>query len=155
MILVTAGIVFALVGGVALVAIYLGRPGDPAEVVVTPAMPIAVGDRLGMKVDEVSCTVEVLSVLDDGRLLLVPCAGDGVPTATLRSSLRAPLYRREAPEPRPAVGDIVLVPRGTELVRSRVVELRGADVCVRPEADSGSACAEAAAPGLALVRPGH
>lgn len=152
MVLVTAGIVFALVGGVALVAIYLGRPGDPADVVVTPAMPIAVGDRLGMKVDEASCAVEVLSVLEDGRLLLVPCASDGVPTPTLRSSLRAPLYRREARDPRPAVGDVVLVPRGTDFVRSRVVELRGANVCLRPETATGTGCAEAAAPGLALVR---
>src|SRR5262249_53760310 len=98
---------------------------------------------------------ELLSVFDDGRVLLVPCASDGVPATVARESLRARTYRRDA-EPRPGAGDVVANTRAASPTRWVVVDAaKSESVCVRPASAATATCRDVPRTGLVRLRPAH
>src|SRR5262245_3304660 len=66
-----AAFVFAL--GVTGIYIMRRAPAGSMYASITADMPIAVPDELYMQIDSHSCELRVESVLDDGRLLAIPC----------------------------------------------------------------------------------
>lgn len=103
-----AFVLVVILGAAGFGWLLVGRSGGTSgEVTVTADMPIVIGDKLHMQIDNHGCEVEVEDVLADGRLMGVSCgARESSPLA--RSLLTVDAFPEGRSWSLPEAGDVVL-----------------------------------------------
>lgn len=120
--LVVAAIMIAVGGTTAMIFLRGTAPNEAFEVIVTPTMPLAIGDQVTYVEGSHSCSgVSVLGVEPDGRVTVMACQGVSHPVAVSRAMLRVGRFPRQNGTTTPQTGDIVLVQEAGRHVRAEVI----------------------------------
>lgn len=114
--LIALGCVIATVGGSLILRL---KAPVASSYLVSPDLPLALGDTLRLRRGATECATIVREVLSGGDLRVVDCVGAEVVVS--RAALSVESYRPG--ESTPAVGDVVITRLGGTDVRAEVVAL--------------------------------
>jgi hypothetical protein len=156
LLLVAVGAVVTVVALMVVVGFVLARRAGartPLEAPLGPDMPIAIGDALPMRIDALSCTVDVLDVLADGRILGTPCAASE-PSLLVRERLGVEAFPESARFRSLGAGDVVLARTHAGWLRGVVIGVEpGARVSIRPLGTPSAALHLARSADVVRVQP--
>ena len=133
-VLIVAAIMIAVGGTTAMIWLRRSAPNDAFEMIVTPTLPLAIGDQVTYVDGTHSCFgVPILGIEPDGRVTIMACEGASRPVAVSRAMLRVTRFPHENGATNPQTGDIVLVLEGGRYTRAEIIAPEPAErIRIRP-----------------------